>query len=157
HLPFTTNEDLFASLKRLSREHNIVALLHVSALADFRVKSIEDIHGQRQDSAKIDSRGDGLVLRLEPARKIISSLRELFPTAVLVGWKYELAGTRAQALSNAWRQLRENHTDACMLNGKAWGSGFAFCTPPDSVIELSDKAAVVQFLPNWLAAKAVRM
>jgi phosphopantothenoylcysteine synthetase/decarboxylase len=153
HLPFTTNDDLFGSLTRLSREQDIAALFHVAALADFKVKLVADARGEKQTSAKIDSRSDALTIHLEPAKKVISELRALFPQAILVGWKYELAGTRADALAKAWRQLRENQTDACVLNGKAWGTGYAFCTPPENIRDLPDKAAVVQFLPDWLREK----
>lgn len=149
-LPFTTNDDLLAQLTRLSCEKQFDAIFHVAALCDFRVKSVENATGETLDSAKIDSRTDSLTLHLEPARKLISELRALFPQATLVGWKYELVGSRSDALANAWRQLRENRTDACVLNGRAWGDGFALCTPPDQIRELKDKADVAQFLPGWL-------
>ena len=54
-------------------------------------------------------------------------------------------------MAKAWRQLRENQTDGCVLNGRAYGAGFAFCTPPERVIELRDKTEVIDFLPRWLA------
>jgi len=146
HLPFTTNQDLQDQLVELSRSHSIQALFHVAALCDFKVKQVEGAHGQAQASAKIDSRVSGLTLQLEPAKKIISGLRALFPAAVLVGWKYELAGTRQEALAKAWRQLQENRTDACVLNGRAYGPGFAFCTLPEQVHELRQKAEVADYL-----------
>jgi phosphopantothenoylcysteine synthetase/decarboxylase len=156
HLPFTTNDDLLATLRRLSREHDIAAVFHVAALADFKVKQVEDATGRPQTSAKIDSRCDFLTIRLEPAKKIIAELRTLFPKALLVGWKYEVTGTRADALAKAWSQLRENRTDACVLNGAAWGSGCAFCTLPDQIHELPDRAALVQFLADWLTDRRGR-
>jgi len=153
HLPFTTNQDLQDQLVELSRSHSIQALFHVAALCDFKVKQVEGAHGQAQASAKIDSRVSGLTLQLEPAKKIISGLRALFPAAVLVGWKYELAGTREEALAKAWRQLQENRTDACVLNGRAYGPGFAFCTLPEQVHELRQKAEVADYLAKWLLAR----
>ena len=152
HLPFTTNQDLHDHLVELNRSHSIQALFHVAALCDFKVQQVEDAHGQAQASAKIDSRVSGLTLHLEPAKKIISGLRALFPAAVLVGWKYELAGTREEALAKAWRQLHENRTDACVLNGRAYGPGFAFCTLPERVHELRQKAEVADHLAKWLLA-----
>ena len=76
--------------------------------------------------------------------------RRLFPRAVITGWKYELSGSRAGVLARSWRQISENHTDACVVNGRAWGGGFALCTPPEGVRELRDKAEVARFLPGWL-------
>ncbi len=149
-LPFTTNDDLREQLGRLAREQDVAALFHIAALCDYKVSHIQDQHGSRQSAAKIESRAGALTLVLEPALKVIAGMRELFPRALLVGWKYELNGTRADALAKAWRQIRENRTDACVVNGRAWGEGFGFCTPPENIRELRDKSAVVEFLPGWL-------
>ena len=150
HQPFTTNDDLLDHLTRLSRAHDIGAVFHVAALCDFQVTQVEDGRGRSCDSPKIDSRSSSLLIYLEPAKKIIRELRALFPRAVLVGWKYELSGTRQEALAKAWSQMKTNQTDACVLNGRAYGAGFALCTPPEAIVELGDKAEVVQFLPAWL-------
>jgi phosphopantothenoylcysteine synthetase/decarboxylase len=148
--PFTTNDDLFQQLSSLSAAGDVGAVFQVAALCDFKVKSVVDEHGQKQESAKIESRAGALTVVLEPARKVIAATRDLFPKAVLVGWKYELAGDRSDALVRAWRQLKENRTDACVLNGKAYGSGFALCTLPNHIHDLRDKNEVAQFLPGWL-------
>jgi phosphopantothenoylcysteine synthetase/decarboxylase len=150
HLPFSTNDDLLAQLMGLSRAHDIAAVFHAAALSDFKVKGVEDAHGRKLDSPKIDSTSGALTIHLEPAPKVIGELRTLFPRATLVGWKYELNGTRQDALARAWRQIASNRTDACVLNGQAWGNGFALCTPPDQISELRDKAELVRFLPGWL-------
>jgi phosphopantothenoylcysteine synthetase/decarboxylase len=150
HEPFTTNDDLLARFAKLSRAHEIAAVFHAAALCDFTVKRVEDVTGNAVESPKIESGSGGLTLHLEPARKIIRELRGLFPRAVIVGWKYELSGSRADALRKAWHQIEENQTDACVLNGRAWGKGFAFCTPPDSIRELPDRAQVAGFLASWL-------
>ena len=151
HQPFTTNDDLLDRLTHISRVHDIGAVFHVAALCDFKIKRVEDTRGRKCDSPKIDSRGDSLVLHLEPAKKVIGELRGLFPEAILVGWKYELAGAREEALAKAWAQLEANQSDACVLNGRAYGSGFALCTPPQRIRELQDKTELIQFLPGWLA------
>lgn len=149
-LSFTTNDDLHRTLVRLAREHRIEAIFHVAALCDFKVSRVEDTKGGRPDGAKLESRAGGLTLTLEPARKVIAGMRSHFPKATIVGWKYELDGSPPEALANAWRQIREARTDACVLNGRAWGDGFALCTPPDQVRPIADRAALVHFLPRWL-------
>jgi phosphopantothenoylcysteine synthetase/decarboxylase len=151
---FTTNDDLQEKLARLAGEHEIAALFHVAALCDYKVARVEDDRGAFQSAAKIESRAGALTLSLEPARKVIAGLRELYPKAVLVGWKYELNGARADALEKVWRQMRECRTDACVVNGRAWGTGFGFCVPLDSVHELPDKQAVAGFLPRWLRERS---
>jgi len=153
HQPFTTNHDLLDHLTRLSRAHEIIAVFHVAALCDFKVKQILDAEGRATDAPKIDSRSGSLTLILEPAPKVIGQMRTLFPHATLVGWKYELAGDRDAVLSKAWHQIRVSNTDACVANGRAFGRGFALCTPPDDIRDLQDKSEVAQFLPTWLAAR----
>jgi phosphopantothenate---cysteine ligase (CTP) len=153
HQPFTTNDDLLDHLTRLSQAHEINAVFHVAALCDFKVKQALGAGDQVLDAPKIDSRSGALTLILEPAPKVIGQMRTLFPQATLVGWKYELAGDRDATLNKAWQQLRENHTDACVANGRAFDRGFALCTPPDEVRELRDKAELAQFLPAWLAER----
>jgi phosphopantothenoylcysteine synthetase/decarboxylase len=152
HEPFTTNDDLLARLTNLGRAQDVAAVFHTAALCDFKVKRIEGAGGQTARASKIESRSGALTLHLEPAQKVIRELRGLFPPAAIVGWKFELNGSRADALAKAWRQIEENHTDACVLNGRAWGDGFAFCTPPDSVRELKDKTELAAFLSGWLKA-----
>ena len=152
-VPFSTNDDLLGHLAKISSEHDIGALFHVAALCDFKVGKVADAAGQQVHSAKIDSRAGHLTLELEPARKIIGDLRALFPNASIVGWKYELNGTREDALRNARRQLEENKTDACVLNGRAYGSGFAFCTTSGEVQELHGKTELIPFLSDWLAKR----
>ncbi|MEY2408448.1 MAG: phosphopantothenate---cysteine ligase [Verrucomicrobiota bacterium] len=152
-LRFTTNDDLQDQLSRLAREHDITALFHVAALCDYKVRQVQDRDGTRQTAAKIESRSGDLTLTLEPAPKVIAGMRHLFPRAVLVGWKYELNGIRADALAKAWSQISDNRTDACVVNGSAWGEGFGFCTPPEHIREFRDKNALVEFLSGWVKRK----
>lgn len=149
-VPFTTNDDLHHTLVRLAREHHIDAAFHVAALCDYKVSQVADASGAPLTGAKIESRSGALTLTLEPALKVLAGMRALFPKALLVGWKYELNGGRPEALVKAWRQIRDANTDACVLNGRAWGDGFALCTPPDQVREVRDKADVIETLPRWL-------
>jgi phosphopantothenoylcysteine synthetase/decarboxylase len=149
HVPFGTNDDLLRELGRLA-SGGIGALFHAAALCDYRIKQLTNDRGQRLDSPKIASRSGTLTLQLEPATKVIAHLRGLFPRATIVGWKYELAGTREEAFARAWRQLADNAGDACILNGRAYGPGFAFCTPPDQVQSLAGKPELVEFLASWL-------
>ena len=118
-LPFTTNDDLLAQLTRLSREKQFDAVFHVAALCDFKVRTVENATGETLSSAKIDSRVDSLTLHLEPARKLISELRSLFPQATLVGWKYELAGSRStRSPKPGVSSARTAPTPACSTAGR---------------------------------------
>lgn len=147
---FDTNDDLLELLTHTSTSHEIAAVFHVAALCDYKVKRVEDAQGRGCQSAKIASRSGALTINLEPATKVIGKMRELFPKSILVGWKYELVGTRNDALAKASRQMEDNRTDACVLNGRAFGPRFAFCRQGNPPRELGDKAGLVDFLTAWL-------
>jgi phosphopantothenoylcysteine decarboxylase/phosphopantothenate--cysteine ligase len=124
---FTTNDDLAQHLELVSRLENIDAVLHAAALCDYRVDQVLSGAGETMSSPKFAT-GDGrLHLVLAPAMKVLPKIRDWFPEARIVGWKYELAGTRDDAFAKAWKQLRDCQTDACVLNGAAYGEGFALC------------------------------
>jgi phosphopantothenoylcysteine decarboxylase/phosphopantothenate--cysteine ligase len=126
-IPFTTNDDLAAKLQSL-RDEKIGAIFHSAALCDFKVASVEDADGQKIVSKKFPTRGDVLTLKLAPTSKILPRLREWFPRAKIIGWKYEAEGTQTEAIEKAWRQILECRTDGCVLNGPAYGDGFGICT-----------------------------
>jgi phosphopantothenoylcysteine decarboxylase/phosphopantothenate--cysteine ligase len=126
---FATNDDLFVKFQALAAEGGADAILHAAALCDYEVDAVLDADGREQHSAKIPSRAGALTLRLRPARKVLPALRELFPHARIVGWKYELVGAREDALAAGARQLAEARTDLCVVNGAAYGSGFGVLEP----------------------------
>jgi phosphopantothenoylcysteine synthetase/decarboxylase len=152
---FTTNDDLAGRLERLSRVEPFDVVLHAAALCDYRVSRVFGADGQEIISPKIASRDGRLTLELEPATKLLPKLRSWFATARLVGWKYELAGTQSEALEKAWRQMRENRTDACVLNGAAYGPGFAVCREGGTVSACRDSAELAECLLEWLAGRHV--
>jgi phosphopantothenoylcysteine decarboxylase/phosphopantothenate--cysteine ligase len=116
-------------------------------MCDFEVEKIEGAEGRN----KLSSRGESLVLTLRPAPKILPTLRELFPAAKIVGWKYELDGGRAQALSRAREQIAQCRTDLCVLNGTAYGEGFGIVSPDESEVSHSpDKTSLVRSLADRL-------
>lgn len=124
---FTTNEDLADRLQALSRTQSFDAIFHAAALCDFRVERVLDAVGRPIASRKFSTREGNIRLELAPAIKVLPSLREWFPNAFIVGWKYELEGGQETAFERAWAQIGECRTDACVLNGSAYGAGFALC------------------------------
>jgi len=130
---FSTNDSLSALFQGLPAAPN--AIFHAAALCDFQVVSIEGVVGMK----KIPTRDGALTLHLEPAPKILLRLREWFPGAFIVGWKYELDGDRAAALEKGAAQIRECRTNACVLNGSAYGEGFGILLPNGSLREIEDK------------------
>jgi phosphopantothenoylcysteine synthetase/decarboxylase len=148
--PFNTNDDLLALLTQTAAQHEIGAVFQVAALCDYKVKQVVDGQGQNCDSPKIASRSGSLTIALEPATKVIAQTRRIFPASRLVGWKYELAGTRDEALAKARRQIEENRLDACVVNGSAFGAGFGFCQADSVIHECASKAELAAYLVRWL-------
>ncbi len=101
-------------------------------------------------SPKISTRGGQVLAELVPAPKIISELRAWFPQAQLVGWKYELDGNRAQAVARAAQQMADNKTDACVINGRAYGAGFGLLTAGGKCRHLPDKNRLFDALEKLL-------
>lgn len=149
---FSTNQDLADRLQKLANTHRFDAVFHASALCDFKVDKVVRADGQVIESPKFSTREGQLSLLLAPTIKVLPQMRGWFPQARIVGWKYELAGTQTDAFDKAWQQLRECKTDACVLNGAAYGSGFAVCAPGGSVHKCADNAALTHYLSEWLRA-----
>jgi phosphopantothenoylcysteine decarboxylase/phosphopantothenate--cysteine ligase len=153
--PFSTNADLALKLERLSRTTRIDVVFHAAALCDYRVGRVLDDRGNAIQSAKFATRSGELTLVLEPAPKVLPHMRDWFPTAAIMGWKYELEGSREAAFDKAWSQIRNNRTDACVLNGGAYGQGFAICTPPDGVLECPSLDTLVSSLSAWVESRKI--
>ena len=77
-------------------------------------------------------------------------LREWFPNARIVGWKFEVEGGPDDVLQRADAQLRKARSDAVVVNGPAWGDGFGFLRPGESVEALRDSAALFERLAAFL-------
>ncbi|HEX8295549.1 MAG TPA: phosphopantothenoylcysteine decarboxylase [Chthoniobacteraceae bacterium] len=150
-VPFGTNENLRTALTSLQHRGEVAAVFHAAALSDYRVRRVQSSDGHELAGLKIPSREGGLTLTLEPATKLIPELRPLFPNSRIVGWKYELQGNRADSLLAAAHQLEESRTDACVINGAAYGSGFGFYQPGQSLLHLTDKATLCEHLAEWVA------
>ncbi|MBU6401143.1 MAG: DNA/pantothenate metabolism flavoprotein domain protein [Verrucomicrobia bacterium] len=150
---FTTTADLRERLERLA-SHAIQAVLHTAAVSDFRFGRIwrEAPDGTRTEwrAAKLASSGGAVLAELVPAPKLIAELRDWFPRARLVGWKYELDGNRALAVERASQQIAENHTDGCVVNGRAYGPGFGLVTAADQCRHLAGAAELYAALADWL-------
>lgn len=146
---FTTTADLQKRLQHLASDE-IGAVFHAAAVSDFTFGTIWN-RSEKGDlseirSAKISTRSGTLLAELTPTPKLIQSLRHWYPKACLVGWKYEVEGTRAEVLAKAERQILENHTNACVANGSAYGKGFGLVTAPNQCAPLADSRELFEAL-----------
>jgi phosphopantothenoylcysteine synthetase/decarboxylase len=148
-IPFATNADLATGLQNLPAREQATLVFHAAALCDFRVGEVLDEKGHALQHDKISSRSGPLHITLEPVPKLIASMRRLFPSSILVGWKYELDGTSDEVVAKGRQQMDECLTDACVLNGAAYGAGYGFISRSGEQAHLPDKAALCHFLTDW--------
>ena len=149
---FSTNADLLERLRELSGS-GAGAVFHAAALCDYRVKSVRGDDGVEMKAHKLPTRAGELTLTLEPTVKLLPELRGIFPTARIVGWKYELDGTPGDVVAKARAQLTACGTDACVVNGAAWGPGFGLIEPGCEPVSVADKPALCAFLAEWLGGE----
>jgi phosphopantothenate---cysteine ligase (CTP) len=128
---FTTTANLREKLQALPAK-KVNAVFHTAAVSDFRFGRIrrQSPHGKLTEikSKKIPTAEGALLVELVPTQKIITELRAWFPSAKLVGWKFEAEGKRPDAIYAAEQQLLQCLTDACVANGPAYGEGFGLIT-----------------------------
>ncbi|HYT60796.1 MAG TPA: phosphopantothenoylcysteine decarboxylase [Haliangiales bacterium] len=151
---FTTTADLRARLEALSTQ-GVGAVFHAAAVSDFTFGGV----WERKESGelvpcaerKISTRKGQLLAGLQPTPKIISELRGWFSLAWLAGWKYELDGDRAHVLRVAEQQIAGNRTNACVVNGAAYGDGFGLVTGAGQCRHLPDAPALYRTLARLIA------
>ncbi len=124
---FTTGADLEARLASRAGS-SVAAVFHVAAVCDFAFGPVfemgDDGSLRACDERKLPTGRGRLLAELVPTPKILPRLRDWFPQALLVGWKYEVDGNRESALRRAAEQVRQNRTGACVANGPAYGPGY---------------------------------
>lgn len=151
---FSTSADLQERLRTLA-DPSVDAVFHAAAVGDF---AFGQVWQRRADgelvsvkAGKLSTREGPLLAELIPTPKILPQLRDWFPRARIVGWKFEVDGDRATALELARRQLTEARTDACVVNGPAYDDGFGLVTPA-SHAPLPDAAALFVALEQLASA-----
>lgn len=142
---FERNEDLETLLERVAEPARVDLVLHAAALSDFGVGRVSE-QGVLGAASKISSAASSVELRLVPKPKLIGKLRRLFPSACIVGWKLEFDGDRTDIIAEAKKQIRDNHTDACIVNGPAFGAGFGFCQAEGLMHSVATKQELAEFL-----------
>jgi phosphopantothenate---cysteine ligase (CTP) len=164
---FTTTASLREALSALAGEP-VGAVFHAAAVSDFRFGRVwvPDAQGElkecREDAkrgsasspaekpGKLSTRQGTLLAELVPTEKLISQLRAWFPKSMLVGWKYEVEGSRVDVLSAARMQLAGCLTDSCVVNGPAYGAGFGFVTADGTAVHLPDRESLFRQLEQKL-------
>lgn len=139
---FSTTASLAAAIESRATPDRI-AFFHAAAVSDFMVgdrvqRGPDGLMTPVLEGKPQTDRGP-LWVELRPAPKILPRLRQWFPQGTIVGWKYEVDGTRDDALAKGRRQLEAAGSQACVVNGPAYGEGFAVVGPAGSPREFRSR------------------
>jgi phosphopantothenoylcysteine synthetase/decarboxylase len=149
-LTFSTTANLRERLRALAKAEPVGAVFHAAAVSDFTFGKIWARSAQGElgeiKSGKLSTRQGTLLAELVATPKIIAELRDCYPRARLVGWKYEVEGDRAGVVRLAEKQLEECRTDACVANGPAYCKGFGLVRAGGERAHLADTGALYEAL-----------
>lgn len=152
---FSTTADLWERLQSRA-SLPVDAIFHASAVSDFAFGKIwlRSPGGDLTEikTGKLSTRQGTLLAELVPTPKIITGLRDWFPQAKLVGWKYEVEGDQAAVLLEANKQIRECLTDACVANGPAYGEGFGLVTSSGKSVHVMERKELFEALVRLLGS-----
>jgi phosphopantothenoylcysteine decarboxylase/phosphopantothenate--cysteine ligase len=152
---FTTTANLRERLQTLTGKAD--AVFQAAAVSDFTFGKVwrRNSTGELVEikGGKISTREGTLMAELLPTPKVISELRTWFPQARLVGWKFEVEGTREEVLRFAEKQMSECQTDACVVNGAAYGEGFGLVGKDREVLHLPERSVLFEALEKLVKGK----
>lgn len=152
---FSTTENLANSLEALAGA-NMNAVFHAAAASDYRFGRIYSRTPQGElnevKAGKMATRDGDLMAELIPTMKIIRNLRQWYPRALLIGWKYEVDGDRPVVIAKAQEQIKECSTDICVANGPAYGLGFGVVTRDGSCDHIRAPEELYSRLESMVAA-----
>jgi phosphopantothenoylcysteine decarboxylase/phosphopantothenate--cysteine ligase len=150
---FSTTENLRAHLQARVG-HPIEAVFHAAAVSDFSFGKLwrRSSQGELTElrAGKVTTRQGALLAELLPTPKIIAEMRQWFPNARLVGWKYEVDGDRAGVVRLAEKQIADYRTDACVANGPAYGPGFGLIRGGSQAVHLAGAPALFEALEKFI-------
>jgi phosphopantothenoylcysteine synthetase/decarboxylase len=146
---FTTTANLKSKLQALTGT-SVGAVFHAAAVSDFSFGKVWTRSSQGElieiKSGKISTRHGSLLAELLPTEKIIAHLRDWFPQARIIGWKYEVDGARPDVIRAAEKQIAESRTDACVANGPAYGEGFGLVSGSGACVHADGPEALFEML-----------
>jgi phosphopantothenoylcysteine synthetase/decarboxylase len=150
---FAATSDLHDLLEALS-DQPVHAVLHTAAVSDLMFGNVWLRSSQGELSEvnlnKLPSHHGTLVAELVPTPKIVAGLRDWFPKARIVGWKYEMDGKRAGVLQEAERQIVECLTDACVASGPAYGEGYGLVHSNGKTTHLAQASELFEALERCI-------
>lgn len=122
-IPYFSFDDLNKQLKSLLSNENFDAVIHLAAVGDYSVESIE-VNGKRNKlplEYKLDSTGDEAILHLKRNEKIINHLKEYSKNknVVLIGFKLTNTRNKNERIAAVKKLFKDADCNAVVLNDKS--------------------------------------
>lgn len=137
---FGPTTDLASRLLNQATEERVF-IFHAAAVSDFTFGQTFErgtdgklipLYG-----GKLATESGTVFAELKPTPKLLGSLRDWFPNAVITGWKYEVDGDRESVVAKCKAQIEECRSDFSVANGPAYGDGFGLISK-DGVLALAN-------------------
>jgi phosphopantothenoylcysteine synthetase/decarboxylase len=105
-----TNDDLITVLREKLKSRRFDAIVHAMAVADYVPA--------RAKPNKTPSNKDEWMLKLVKTSKVITIIRDIWPEALLVGFKLEVNRTKEDLIKIARKLLKKSGSDLVVANDK---------------------------------------
>jgi phosphopantothenoylcysteine synthetase/decarboxylase len=105
-----TNDDLVKLIRERLKKKKFDAIVHAMAVADYVPA--------RAKPNKMPSNKDEWTLKLVKTDKVITIIRDIWPEALLVGFKLEVNRTKEELVKIARKLLRKSGSDLVVANDK---------------------------------------
>lgn len=105
-----TNDDLITVLREKLKNRRFDTIVHAMAVADYVPA--------RAKSNKMPSSKDEWMLKLVKTSKVIAVIRDIWPEALLVGFKLEANRTKEDLIKIAKKLLKKSGSDLVVANDK---------------------------------------
>jgi len=149
---FGTSEELDSIFSAL-RVKTVHAVFHAAAVCDFKFGKVFKRNESgaiiELNSKKIPTSEPNLLIELVPTQKILNKLAIYFPSAFIVGWKYEVDSQKTEAIKKAFVQVVTAKTHLCVLNGPAYGSGYGIIDRTGQVVHCDTVEELCQKLEKF--------
>ncbi len=146
---FHTIHDLERLLQKTALK-TFGGILLPAALPDYDLAAACDLSGNKLSRDKWPGHLEGVRLELKPAPRVLNKIRSLAPKAKIIGWKWEAEGGPGELQASARQQIEECRTDACVLNGPAYGEGYLFMPKEGSPARCADPVDLGHALAGFL-------
>jgi len=114
------------------------SILLPAALPDYQLYRATTPDGKAVSQQKWPSSLPSLQLELRTCPKLLPTFRQKAPDSKIIGWKWEASSSRSRAEEEARKQIEECQTNACVLNGPSYGTGYLIIPAKGPTLHCAD-------------------